>query len=478
MHQLDKYLNCSIKVIECLTDRGEAEYSNLANQLYGNCLQLTAVREGEGFKEHENLLVYRLWLSKLKLQGDRIAERGLDKEKLEYVLNYVDKIHQKFLPEKLSCLMECFCQCRAYQVGAQTWKLFLTKVNETFLVINTIFGRPDESKELITLRMIAFAKGLELGEYGRQMLALQFYLVKAIAMSNDKTGTPDQVREVFVNQQDILTSTNASQEVLRLAEAIKTAILECHMANMVLWPTPVDTLCEDSPGRKSVVGKRYYLKTSKPDLETIKKKEAEQKLQQEYTEYQSSTRFDVDELIKNKQLVSQKHSFFKSVESNLIYKGYDQNRKSFLDDKAAAISLKKIKRAYGDKIMDGAEACFKSPSVTERAQSARNLRRPNFKQTEEKPGYKPGSNFYIAGSFKHGAEKHRQTRVHQMGSLRPVAAITQSFRGGLKRTPSRKLTRSGSGGNQTQVNLRDTGETEFILLDSTRENNSDRYYIG
>jgi hypothetical protein len=163
MNQLDRYLDCSLKIIECLTDRGEADDTNIAKKLYGNCLQLTAVREGEGFKEHENLLVYRIWLSRLKLQEDRKLSKYLDKEKLDYVLKYVDKIHQKFLHEKLACLVECFCQCRAYDVGAETWQLFLSKINETFLVINNIFGRTEESREFITLRMIAFSKGMKLG---------------------------------------------------------------------------------------------------------------------------------------------------------------------------------------------------------------------------------------------------------------------------------------------------------------------------
>lgn len=476
MNQLDRYLDCSLKIIECLTDRGEADDSNIAKKLYGNCLQLTAVREGEGFKEHENLLVYRIWLSRIKLQEDRKFSKYLDKEKLDYVLKYVDKIHQKFLHEKLACLVECFCQCRAYDVGAETWQLFLSKINETFLVINNIFGCTQESREFITLRMIAFAKGMKLGSYGRQMLALQFFLIKAIALANDKTGTPEIVLEIFKTQMEMIISTNAGNEVIRLAEVIKSIILEFHTAGVVLWPTPKERVGEESPARRCIVGRRYYLKSSKPDAEAIKQREAEQKLQLEYKDYQSSTRFDIDELINHKNLESQKHSFFKSVESNLIYKGYSQNRKDNQDLKTMANNLIAVKKAYGDKVIGDTNFLRKSGG-SEGVMRASMIGFGLKQKVQDKTEPKSTALYYIASSFKHGAERNSRIKGSLSGGPRQIA-VSQSFKTSINKTNSQRINKSGQRSHRIHNMSGGLTRSDVLLLDSTREHNSDQFYIG
>lgn len=122
MAQLEKYLTTTLSLLEYLEDKKNADHTNLIKTLYSNCLHLLTVKEKEEFKEHDFLLVYRLWVSKLKLRQDRKKNMPQDTEKLSNVIEYVDKVHQKFLPQKIACLLECFCQCFSYNVDPSLLK--------------------------------------------------------------------------------------------------------------------------------------------------------------------------------------------------------------------------------------------------------------------------------------------------------------------------------------------------------------------
>lgn len=467
MAQLEKYLASTLVLLEYLEEKKNNEHGSLIKKLYGNCLHLLAVKEKEEFKEHDFLLVYRLWVSKLKLRQDRRQNLPQDVEKLAYVIEYVDKVHQKFLPQKIACLLECYCQCFSYQVDPSLLKKLIEKFKEVSQVISSAFGNFKDNKDLLTLKVIAFTKSLEHSKLGQESLVLAFFFCKSVEVSCDKTKTEVSVGETLGHLLGLLESMAFESEVKNVAKNIIRTIIEATTSRTNLWPALKQRNVDDLVPRKSKAGRRYFLKQNKVDEEAASRALAEEHLRMEYNEYQQATPFDVDEIIKQNQLTSQKQNFFKSVQSNLLNKWKVERE---IDSSQTKISV--VKKVYG----------HDSKSIKNIEPTSPKQKKSFFNQpTTSREHKRKDSQFYIKTEYRPASARngftnneHRKS-ISAMRLSRPISKQLDNNTEG-----SRKRMTSGSSQVYThrlQGTMRTFGHSEFLLLDSTKGNHSDQFYI-
>jgi hypothetical protein len=471
MVQLEKYLQSSLHLIEYLEEKKNPDNESLTNKLYGNCLHLVTVREKEEFKEHDSLLVYRLWVAKMKLKRDRLASRTLDIEKLTYVIEYIDKVHQKYLPQKMACLVECFCQSVTYQIQSHLLQRLLEKFKEVGNAVSNTFGNSKDNIELLTLRVIAFAKSLDLAKFGQDLLILNMFFFKVIEISIHKGKTETSIMDELNHQIQLLHTMGFASEVIQKSQNLLEILIEATVTQSNLWPMLKEKGKDDSPGRKSILGKRrYFLKLQKKDEEQIKRALENQQLNLEYKDYHSMTQFDIDEIIKQKKLISQKQNFFQSVEENLITKWPSEKRRLAIETQSYRQSLTTIKKVYGTDAggitLKDSTSKRKIDMIVHKSKSKEsNHLQPNFYIKQD---YKPSSNNQLP------LPASRRSEVAGRGSKQLSQDVSQDFNSRGPR-PS-----TGSTHNKTH-RVRGTtqtyGQSEFLLLDSTKNSHGDQFYI-
>jgi hypothetical protein len=462
MTQLEKYLSTTLVLIEYLEEKRNPEHESLINKLYGNCLHLVAVKEKEEFKEHDFMLVYRLWISKLKLKKDRHQNLPVDIEKLTYLIEYVDKVHQKFLPQKISVLLECFCQCFSYHVESSLVKKLIEKFREVSRLISATFGNFVDNKELLTLKVLAFTKSMDQSAAGQSLLMLAFFFCRAIEISTDKAKSPESVHVAMDHLAEVMQLMSFEQEVVKLSHEIVKIIEEAALTSINLWP--VLTLKKEGLVHKqSKTGRRYYLKTSKVDEEALARMQEEKKLNKEYKDYSEITRFDVDEIIKNKKLSSQKQNFFNSVESNLLVK-WKIERQNI----ASQRSLTAIKRVYVEGVESNKLHDLTSAPTKQQSDEETDLKKKTDAQFFMKEHYKPSTS-KVYQRPKEQTRSSSSLRVSKNGFKTTRAGF--EFTGKLNSLSSFGMTQRG---REKPINY---GHSEFMLLDSSKVNHSDQFYI-
>lgn len=464
---LEKYLLSTLLLVEYLETKKNPEHDSLRRKLYGNCLHLVAVKEKEEYLEHDFLLVFRLWISKLKLRKDRIQGNKLDTEKLSHLVEYIDKVHQKYLPLKISCMIECFCQCFTYHVETQLMVKLVDKFKEVSQAVSTTFGNFRDSKDLLTLKIIAFAKSMEQCNIDQDVLVLAFFFCKAIEVSVEKTKI-DEAGETSLNHLlELLDTVAVDARITDKGKSLVKVLLEANQTQVNLWPVLIEPSKDSLHGQKRYGARRYYLKAHAVNEEKIAKEKSDAVLMQKYQEYQSTTRFDIDEIIKQKKLVSQKQNFFKSVERNL-YNKWPTERKSL----AAHQTLSAVKQIYGD-----VEEIVQSKDRQSSSRKDSTHKNSACKEIDVKDGqflvrntYKPASR--VDTVFRKDSASSR-SHTGLRGSKDGIGD-TIKF---MNLNTERDSTSSQARTHRVRRTVKNFGHSEFLLLDSSKGNQTEQLFI-
>lgn len=267
------------------------QFSEATASLLRNCVELTLEGEREPYKKVDRIILYRVWIAKLRVYADFTQRKPLNIEKVGFILSNMRKIHQNYLDKKITCLLVTYRMYQDYNSDMSLKHLWTGLFREFELLLRNQIGMGEWDFEKMMLKITTLMTSLDLSKNGKRLFIRQILAIELITMENFWSEyQKEDIEGFFERYLRIVREFFEEKADVELIEQLCELLIENKKKG--------DHKEEDDQEKKGGENqskserKRYYLKTKSKIEQRV-----DDRLSKDYNMYKKTTRINIEQIM-------------------------------------------------------------------------------------------------------------------------------------------------------------------------------------